>query len=114
MTFKPKIWFPIAAVLSAANVASVYIAAAPGEAWHATLHGALAAAFAVWAQRLYARLRAGAPAGDPAQVSAPVQHQLAAFNDEMDQLRLELSETQERLDFAERMLAQSREQRRQP
>lgn len=113
MKFKPKIWFPIAAVLSAANVASVYIAALPGEAWHATLHGALAVAFGVWAQRLYVRLRGTAPIGDTAQIAAPVQHQLEAFNDEMDALRRELSETQERLDFAERMLTQAREGRRQ-
>ena len=43
------------------------------------------------------RIRGGAPGGDPA---------LAA---EMDQLRGRLAEVEERLDFAERLLAQARE-----
>ncbi len=101
MTFKPKIWFPIAAVLSVVNVGAVWFAAMPGEPLHATVHAALALAFGIWAVRL--RLGTGARG-------------LEAEMDEMElennALRLELAEAQERLDFAERVLAQGDPQRR--
>ena len=98
MTFKPAIWFPIAVVLSAVNVAAVWFAAQPGEAWHATIHAGLGVAFGLWAQRL----RRGAPQ----RVADTRLEELAA---EVDQQRLELSEAQERLDFAERVMAQRAE-----
>ena len=97
MTFKPRIWFPIAVVLSVANVVSVWFAASPAEPWHATLHGGLAVAFGLWAQRL----RKG-PNGSELQAG------LEALEIEMGTLRQELSEAHERLDFAERMLAHRR------
>ena len=106
MTFKPALWFPIAVALSALNVAAVWFAAQPGEAWHATIHAGLAVAFGVWAQRL----RQGGRRGEfRTQLGA----QLEPFALELDQMRRELSETQERLDFTERMLAQTREPRRE-
>lgn len=105
MTFKPAIWYPIAVVLSAVNVAAVWFAAAPGEPLHATVHAALGVAFGLWAQRLRLRLRSG--------LRAPqLQAQFEPLALEVDQLRQELNETQERLDFAERVLAQSRDPRR--
>jgi hypothetical protein len=102
MTFKPKIWYPIATILSALNVASIYFAAQPGEAWHATAHGALAVAFGLWAQSLRLRQRRG-------QENVPTR--LEEVDAEVGQMRQELSEAQERLDFAERMLAQRPETR---
>ncbi len=97
MTFKPKIWFPIATILALINLAGVWVAAAPGEPAHATIHAVLGVAFAVWAQRLRQR-----------QVGA--QAELAPGNEtlalDVDDLREQLAETQERLDFAERILAQ--------
>jgi glucose dehydrogenase len=51
MTFKPKIWYPIAAVLSAINLVSVWFFSM--DPWHATAHAALAVAFGLWAQRLW-------------------------------------------------------------
>ena len=104
MTFKPAIWKPIALVLAAVNLGGVWMAAQGGEAWHATLHGALAVAFAVWAQRLWTTGAAGArelPAG------------MQALEAEVNALRQELGEAQERLDFAERLLAQQPERRRE-
>ncbi len=101
MTFKPRIWIPIAAVLAVVNVAAVWFAASPAEPWHATLHGGLAVAFGLWAQRL----RQG-PGGSELQAG------LEALEIEMSTLRQELSAAEERLDFAERMLAQVPEQRR--
>jgi len=101
MTFKPAIWYPIAVVLSVINLAGAGFAARQAEPWHATIHAALALAFGLWAQRLRQ-----SPGGSEPQV------RLEALEIEMSNVRRELSETQERLDFAERMLAQAPEARR--
>jgi hypothetical protein len=101
MTFKPAIWYPIAVGLSVLNVLGVWFAAQPADPWHATTHAAFAVAFGLWAQRL----RQGPRGGE-------IQAGLEALEIEMNTLRQELGETQERLDFAERMLAQGPELRR--
>ena len=101
MTFKPKIWFPIASILSAINLGAVWFAAAPGEPLHATAHAVAAVAFAMWAQRLKQRRDFGS--GGYAIGSGPSNDTLAL---DVDDLRQALAETQERLDFAERILAQ--------
>ena len=101
MTFKPKLWYPIASILAVGNVVAVWFAAAPGEAFHATAHGALAAAFAFWAARLKARLPS---ASDPGALGVGTDT-LAL---DVDDLRQQLAETQERLDFAERVLVQQK------
>lgn len=107
MTFKPKIWYPIASILSAVNLGAVWFAAAPGEPLHATGHAVLAVAFAMWAQRLKGRLRPEALSGE---------HQVGTdtLALDVDDLRQALAETQERLDFAERVLAQGDKVRRDP
>jgi hypothetical protein len=97
MTLKPRLWFPIAAALSALNLGAVWFAAQPGEPWHATIHAGLALGFGLWAQHLRRRLRQGASLPPAA---------LHDVLDEVEGLRQELNEAQERLDFAERMLAQ--------
>jgi len=105
MTFKPRIWYPIAAVLSVVNLIAAGFAAAQAEPWHATLHAGLALAFGLWAQRLRQQ---GAGGGD-------IEARLEALEAELGELgamRRELSEIHERLDFAERMLAQGQEVRR--
>jgi hypothetical protein len=107
MTFKPAIWYPIAVLLSIGNLVSVGFAATSAEPWHAGIHAALALAFGLWAQRLRPRLGARQPA---AGLEAP--EALEALEAEVGKLRQELSETQERLDFVERMLAQGQEARR--
>jgi len=101
MTFKPRIWFPIAAVLSLLDLGAVWPAAAGGEPLHATAHAVLALAFGLWAVRL--RLGTGARG---------LEAELDAMELENNALRLELAEAQERLDFAERVLAQGDPQRR--
>ena len=106
MSFKPAIWFPIAAVLSAVNVLAGAFAAGSAEPWHATTHAALALAFGLWAQRL----RQG-PRGSELQAPLEVLEALEALEAEVSKLRQELSETQERLDFTERLLAQGPETR---
>ena len=101
MTFKPAIWQPIAVVLSVINLVAAGFAMAASEPVHAGVHVALGLAFGLWAQRL----RRG-PAG------LELEPRLEALEFEVNDLRRELSETQERLDFAERVLAQGQEARR--
>lgn len=98
MTFKPRIWYPIAILASLANVVAVGFAAQPAEPVHATIHAALAVAFGLWAQRLKQRLRRS-------ELPAPAEA-LEALEVEVTELRRELSDAQERLDFTERLLAQ--------
>lgn len=106
MTFKPKLWYPIAVLLSVVNVVSVWFAAraVPAEPLHATVHAALAVAFAFWAYRLWQRRDGGDRQLAPEAIEA--LDALEALEGEMSKVRQELSEAQERLDFAERMLAQ--------
>ena len=105
MTFKTAVWYPIAVVLCGINVVAAWFARA--EPVHAGVHVALAVGFGLWAQRL----RPG-PGGSERE-SRPealegVQAKFAALDADMSRLRQELSETQERLDFVERLLAQAR------
>ena len=101
MTFKPAIWYPIAAVLSVINLVGAGFAVGQAEPGHAAIHVALAGAFGLWAQRLR-----------PRRGGSELQPGLAALEAEVSKLRQELSEAQERLDFAERLLAQGPEARR--
>jgi hypothetical protein len=101
MTFKPAVWRPIAVVLSAVNLVAVGFAAGAAEPWHAAGHAALGLAFGLWAQRL----RPGPGGGDQLD-------RLEALETEVSNLRGELGEAQERLDFAERVLAQGQDARR--
>jgi hypothetical protein len=104
MTFKPAIWYPIAVALSVLNLVGAGFAAGQAEPWHATVHVALALVFGLWARRL----RQG-PVGSELQDRLDA---LDALEIEVGNLRQELGETQERLDFAERLLAQGSETRR--
>lgn len=113
MIFKPSVWYPIAVGLAALNLIFVPLTIMPGEPWHPTAHAALAVAFGLWAQRLGARRGERTTRSEaPAQISGAVQEQLEVLETEMNSLRRELNETQERLDFAERLLVQEREARR--
>lgn len=101
MTFKPAIWQPIAVVLSAVNLVAVGLAAGAAEPVHAGIHATLALAFGLWAQRLR-----------PASSASELPGRLEELEGEVSDIRRELSEAQERLDFAERVLAQPPEARR--
>ena len=107
MTFKRTIWYPIAIVLSVINLVGVGFAAGEPQPWHAAIHAALALAFGLWSQRL----RQG-PGGSELQAPLEVLEALEALETDVSKLRQELSETQERLDFTERVLAQEPESRR--
>ncbi len=108
MALNPRIWFPIAVGATALNL----VAAAFYTGTHAGMHAALAVGFGLWAQRLR-RSRAGS---EQLEVDAGATEQLQAgfeaLQAEVIKLRQELSETQERVDFVERVLAQGKEARR--
>jgi hypothetical protein len=99
MTFNPTIWYPIAVALSVINLIGIGLAVEPLEPAHAGIHAALALAFGWWARRL--RQVPGR-----SEIESGSEDRLEALGAEMRALRQELSETQERLDFAERLLAQ--------
>jgi len=103
MTFKPAIWQPIAVVLSAVNLVAVGLAAGAAEPVHAGIHATLALALGLWAQRL----RPG-----PGSGGSELPARLEVLEADVSDLRRELSEAHERLDFAERVLAQVPESRR--
>src|SRR2546428_484532 len=108
MNFKSRIWFPIAAGLRVAKVVATGLAAAAGEPGHAATHAGLAVAFAVWAQYLRRRTADG-----ESQTQIDVLDAVDRLDAEVNKLRLEVSEMQERLDFAERLLARGQETRRE-
>lgn len=96
----------VLSLLSAGNLAAIYAAveSATPDPMHATLHGVLAVGFAAWAQWAWLRWKQTAPALNS-------QERIEGVEADIDSMRQELLEAQERLDFAERMLAQqSREQ----
>jgi hypothetical protein len=101
MTFKPALWKPIAIGLSALNLVAVGFAAGAAETWHAGIHASLALAFGLWAQRLR-----------PGPRGIEDSDRLDYLEGEVSDLRRELGEAQERLDFTERVLAQGAESRR--
>jgi len=101
MTFKPAIWFPITLALTVINVVGIWFAAQSSEPLHATIHGVLGLGFGLWAWRL----GSGPPGGERSTG-------FEALEGEVSRLRQELTETQERLDFFERLLAQGQQTRR--
>lgn len=109
MTFKPTIWHPIAVALTVINLLGLGYALGVAEPAHAGIHAVLALAFGAWARRLRQ-----APGGSDSEraIDDEGEARFEALGDEVSSLRQELSETQERLDFAERMLAQRPEPRR--
>jgi len=79
-------------------------AIAQAEPVHASVHVALALVFGLWAWRLLQQ---------PGELQgSELPDRLEAVEFEVSRLRHELGETQERLNFAERLLAQEAEARR--
>ena len=113
MWFKHRAWIPIAWVLSLINFGGVWYAAGEGQPWHVTLHAVLAILFAVGAQRLQARQRLELKSRvvDPTEQGQTLEDVQARL-DELDQLKQRLSELEERVDFAERLLVKQREAQR--
>ena len=111
MTSKTRFWNGVLVVLSAGNLVSVWFAAQPGEPWHATVHAGLALGFGLWAQ---ARIRLGEARSREGTLDKGNEVEIPALRDEVGEVRRELGEMHERLDFAERLLSQAREADRPP
>jgi len=107
MAFNPTTWYPIAVVLSVVNLAGTGFAIGQAQPEHAAIHVALAVAFGLWARRLRPR-----PGEKELPGGSELQDRFEAVEGEVSKLRHELTETQERLDFVERLLAQGRDARR--
>ena len=89
------------------NLVGAGFAVGQGEPWHAAIHVAVALAFGLGARRL----RRG-PGGSELEPRLEGLEALEALEAEVSKLRQEVSEVQERLDFAERLLARGPEPRR--
>lgn len=107
MIVRPTIWYSIAVALTVINLAGMGYAMRPPEPLHAAAHAVLAVVCGMWARRLRQRRETG----EIGEIGRG-DERLDALGAEVDQLRAQLSETQERLDFAERLLAQQPEVRR--
>ena len=107
--FTSRFWYPAAMVGCLVNAVAAVVAINPADPLHASLHAGLAAGLGLWAQGLRARRR-GRP-GDETALSAGEAPELRA---EIDDLRREMGELQERVDFTERLLTQMRDVERLP
>jgi hypothetical protein len=106
VTSKTRFWNTVLVLASAGNVIAVWFAAQPAEPWHATIHAALAVVFGLWAQR---RMRLDDGRAGTDALGQGSGDEISALRDEAGEVRRELSEVQERLDFAERMLSKARD-----
>lgn len=95
----------IAIVLSVINAGGLIAALGAGEPLHAFAHMAAGAGLLMWLRHISTQIRAG---GDEYEqvADAADRERIAGLENEVDQLRRELAEAQERMDFTERMLAQ--------
>lgn len=100
MWFRHRAWIPISWGLSALNVAAVWFAAQPAEPWHATIHAALGAGFALGARHLAAR-RHALLQGQDLQETLDQNEELQRAIDEAQGRAAALKE---RIAFAERLL----------
>ena len=98
MWLKHRAWIPVAWVIAVGNLVAVGPAAAAAEPLHASIHAVLAGLFALGAGRLMAR-RSFRPDDER------LKHAFAEMHDR-------LLELEERVDFAERMLAKQRDAER--
>lgn len=104
MALNPKVWYPIAVGAAVVNLVAVpfYMGA------HSAMHAVLAVGFGLWAQRLRQRSAREQPQVESG-ATVELQAGIEALEAEVTRLRLELNETQERVDFVERMLARNQE-----
>lgn len=104
MSFNPAIWRPIAIIVSLLNVGGLVMALGAGEPAHAAGHVLVGVALVAWFRRMGERAREDTTES----IGGDRQAQIEGLEFEVDQLRRELTEAQERLDFTERMMAKRR------
>src|SRR3972149_6298228 len=102
MIFKPATWSRIAVVLSVLNLVGAGFAVGQAETWHAAIHVALALGFGFWAR--LQQSPGGSELQDRVEALEAEASRVDALEIDVSRLRQELSEAQERLDFAERLL----------
>jgi hypothetical protein len=102
VTFKPRLWEPIAWILTFGNVVAVWFPA-PVAPWHAATHAVLAVLFGLWAQHLRRRGQATAPDASMAERLGDMEARLAEV-DKLRDIEARVAELEERLDFTERAL----------
>ena len=100
-----RTWRRLAVVASVFNAAGAAFAIAAGEGWHAGIHVSLALGFGFAAQRLGQIDRQGTGAQAAVADGAQLDDMQAALSRQAAQI----AELEERVDFAERMLAQVRD-----
>lgn len=104
MWFRNRGWIPVAWLGSAVNLGAVWFAAAPGEPMHASLHAALAVGFGLGARHLRHRHRALLQD----QQLQEALDQNAYLEESTETMQTRVRELEERVDFAERLLANQR------
>lgn len=97
MAQKRKLWLAIAIGLAGLNAAGGMFALAMGQARHALAHGVLLIGFAMWARYLRRQRPPAAPEPD-------ARVELLEAN--LSELEQQLTETRERLEFADQLLRQ--------
>ncbi len=102
MWFRHPAWIPVSLTLAVVNLAAVWFAAQPGEPVHATLHAGLAAGFALGARHLMTRRQAGTRTEADLDDAEDLQERF-------DEMRSHVLELEERVEFAERVLASQRD-----
>jgi len=107
--FKPTTKFQILFWLSALNL--IFLGYALPNVLHAAGHGLLVLGFGLWARRVWRDSRGGLEEARPEAPGSDNEERFADLGDEVSELRRQLSETQERLDFAERLLMKERQTR---
>ncbi len=105
MRFQHRAWIPVSWGLALINLGAVWFAARPAEPWHATVHAALAVAFALGAQRLKARRDAALLHGQLQEVL----DQNESLQGAVEGMETQVRELEERIEFAERLLSTQRE-----
>lgn len=113
MIFKPTTWYRIAVALTVLNLVGGGFAIGAAEPGHAAIHAVVAMGFWAWARSLRRRFGESASESDR-EIESDGETRLEALSDEVSTLRRELNETQERLDFAERMMARPDARRADP
>ena len=106
MALNPRLWRPIAAFLGVANLVGAGIHIGMDQLEGAAVHGLLAVGSAYWTWRV------GRPRV-PALENPETEERMEMLEAELMQQRQELADAQERLDFAERLLAQNAERKKE-
>ncbi|MGQ0814020.1 MAG: hypothetical protein ACT4O1_06095 [Gemmatimonadota bacterium] len=99
MNIKRAVWFPIAVGLIVINAAGAVYALVMSETMHAYVHGAILVGSVLWARYL----RHEPPRRDERQ-----DHKVEMLEADLSDLERQLSETQQRLDFADQLLKQKK------